>query len=66
MPAIKLFTPDDMAFVDRRLDGYAMPIAEVLLLNILIELRVQTDLMGEQSGSAIDFDKSRLDQTSIP
>lgn len=64
MASIKLYAPDQSAFVSRSLDGYTISFTDSLLLNILIELRVQTILKDEAQPATRDLDAMRLDQAS--
>jgi hypothetical protein len=61
--AINLFNPRTSAFVTFAVPVTDLPLSELLLLNILIELQAQTELLS--SGREDDVDNIRTDIVSI-
>lgn len=63
--ALKLFNPKTRAFVSYTAsDAADLPLSEMLLLNILIELQMQTELMVQANGLADSPEALRSDIVS--
>lgn len=61
MAAIRLYRPDRDAFVAQTLATTGWPMPDLLLLNILIEMRTQTELLSRASATYNDTDLLRID-----
>jgi hypothetical protein len=49
--SIRLFNPKTRTFVDLSAPQYDLPLVELLLLNILVELRTQTEQFANSDGN---------------